>query len=80
MPDTIDIILKMVMASLMLLIGLAAFIGGLKRKPNPFFWIKDFKAIYLKTPTHYLIFGIVCILLSIFFLVRFITIYNRHGQ
>lgn len=64
-----------IMSGLMFLICLASLVGGLRKKPNPFFWLPDgHKTYYLKKPVHYVIFGIAGILLSVIFVLRFLHI------
>ena len=70
MPESFDLVIKLILAFFVLLIGLAAFIGGLKRKPKPFFWTSDNTWTYLKTSTHYVIFGAISILAALFFIGR----------
>jgi uncharacterized membrane protein HdeD (DUF308 family) len=68
-----DFFFRILLGLLVLLMGLAAFIGGLKRRPNPFFWLKNYKSTFLKTPTHYVIFGVIAILASLFFFVTLLV-------
>lgn len=70
-----DEILNIVMCGFMFLIALAALIGGLRKKPNPFFWLPERKTFYLKKPVHYVIFGIAGILFSVIFVLRFLHIW-----
>lgn len=50
--------------------GLSALVAGIRRKPSPFFWLKEYKAIYLKTPAHYILFGLGSMLAAVFFAYR----------
>jgi hypothetical protein len=52
------------------LVGLVAFVGGIQGKPNPFFWLKNYKSIHLKTSTHYVVFGLVALVAALFFAYR----------
>ena len=69
MPVSFDLIFKLVLACFVLIIGLIALVGGLKRKPKPFFWTSN-NSTYLKTSSHYIIFGTISIAIALFFIVR----------
>jgi hypothetical protein len=46
------------MGAILFFIASVAFIGGIRKSPKPFFWLKDNRPALLKTPTQYIIFGV----------------------
>lgn len=76
MPLNIGVIAKSILALLLLFIGLVAVIGGFRKNPNPFFWLNDERVSYLKTPKHYVLFGVVCLLAVAFWVYKLIVVYK----
>jgi Ca2+/H+ antiporter len=71
-----DIIFRSFLALMLLFVGLAALIGGIKKSPNPFFWTQPGRTSYLKTPVHYILFGIACLLAVVYWVYRLMVIYH----
>ncbi len=76
MLQIFDVVFRSILAFFLLLIGLAALIGGLRKSPNPFFWLKPDRTTYLKTPMHYVLFGCGCLLVVIWWAYKLVVIYR----
>jgi hypothetical protein len=76
MLHNFDVIAKSILALLLLFIGLTAVIGGLRKKPHPFFWLKGEQVGFLKTPMHYVLFGAVCLLAVIWWVWKLVVLYK----
>ena len=63
------ILFRIFMGAILLFIASAALIGGILKKPKPFFWNSRAHDI-LKTPTQYIIFGASFMLFSITIIVK----------
>jgi hypothetical protein len=61
---------NLILIAAMLFVGVTALVGGIRKSPKPFFWLKKNNTLYLKTPLHYTIFGVVAILAAIFFILK----------
>lgn len=71
-----DIIFRSFLALMLLFVGLAALIGGIRKSPHPFFWTDPERKTYLKTPMHYMLFGIGCLLAVLYWVYRLLVIYH----
>ena len=52
------------------LVGVAALVGGMQGKGNPFFGSRSSKSVALKTPRHDMVFGLIAIGAVVFLVYR----------